>query len=299
MAPRDGGSSFTIMKIIMRSMALLVMASCASAPANGGDRITVLVYNIHAGKDAKGVDNLERVAGIVRRSNADFVLLQEVDRGTRRSGKVDQLSRLRELTGMHGSFGRTLDYQDGQYGIAILSRWPIATDTLILLPPNPSEQRGALVAISRTPKGLFRLVNTHLDASRADSFRIREAKVVAAIANETPRLGVASVPDVWRTLFVGGDFNSEPGSQAHATMISAGWRDAFDGCGKGSGLSFPVENPVKRIDYLFIPNGVSCSDARVLDTKASDHRPVLFHLSVRAWRKFAAGNFENMNSRAN
>jgi hypothetical protein len=55
----------------------------------------VLVFNIHAGKDAGGKPNLEEVAALVRSVDADVVLLQEVDRGTRRSGNVDQVRRSR------------------------------------------------------------------------------------------------------------------------------------------------------------------------------------------------------------
>src|SRR5205085_9000055 len=83
----------------------------------------VLVYNIHAGKDAKGVDSLERVAALVKETAADVVLLQEVDRNTTRSGNVDQVATLTHLTGLYGEFGKSLDYQGGDYGIAILSRW--------------------------------------------------------------------------------------------------------------------------------------------------------------------------------
>lgn len=273
---------------IIRTFLLLVLAACASTPRDSGEQIAVLVYNIHAGKDARRVDNLDRVAAVVRDSKADFVLLQEVDRLTTRSGAVDQLTRLRELTGLYGVFGKTLDYQGGEYGIGILSRWPIESDTLTLLPENPVEQRGALTVTTHTPFGWFRVVNTHLDASRPDSFRVREVKEVVRIAGRKQAIGVASVPDVWRTLFVGGDFNSEPDSPVHALVISAGWHDAFEECGKGSGLSFPDDKPMKRIDYLFLPNWVRCTEARVLNTNASDHRPVLVHISATSFRRFAS-----------
>ena len=64
--------------------------------------LRVMVYNIHAGKDAAGVDNLERVAQVVRDAAADLVLLQEVDRGTRRSGGVDQPEVLARLDAVAG-----------------------------------------------------------------------------------------------------------------------------------------------------------------------------------------------------
>lgn len=260
---------------------ICAVGGCATAGSRAEPDLTVLVYNIHAGKDAKGVDNLERVAGIIRDSRADIVLLQEVDKNTERSGRVDQLARIRELTGMSGAFGKTLDYQGGDYGIAILSRWQIASDTLVHLPVHPAqlrsgvsyEPRGALVVTLSSPLGKLRVVNTHLDASRADSFRIQEVATVIAVAE------AESLPDA--NAIVGGDFNSEPESAVHASMITAGWRDGFAECGKGSGLSYPDGVPVKRIDYLFMNGASRCRSAEVLDTRASDHRPVLFRIMLQ------------------
>src|SRR5688572_7117825 len=70
----------------------ILLAGCATAPPAPapGREVTVLVYNIRAGKDLAGRDNLPRVAELVRSTRADLVLLQEVDRNTRRSGPADQ-----------------------------------------------------------------------------------------------------------------------------------------------------------------------------------------------------------------
>src|SRR5215204_2773842 len=104
--------SFPLMSPIIRVhlvAALMLGASGCVSMRSTSAPLKVLVYNIHAGKDAKGVDNLERVAAIVRDSKADVVLLQEVDKGTTRSGKVDQPAELKRLTGFYVSFGKTLD----------------------------------------------------------------------------------------------------------------------------------------------------------------------------------------------
>ena len=66
---------------------LATFAACSTARVGSGERTArVLVYNMHAGKDAKGVDNLQRIAALVDSLRADIVLLQEVDRNTQRSG---------------------------------------------------------------------------------------------------------------------------------------------------------------------------------------------------------------------
>lgn len=179
-----------------------VGAACGIAPGGEGaamgarsaappTEVRVLVYNIHAGKDATGRENLAEVADLVRTTGADVVLLQEVDRGTERSGRVDQLAELERRTGFHGAFGRTLDYQGGGYGIAVLSRWLITSDTLHPLPVEPAQERaggsyeprGALRVWVDGPRGALGVVNTHLDPSRDDAYRRQEVRGVLRIAD--------------------------------------------------------------------------------------------------------------------
>ena len=264
-------------------LVVVAMAGCASAPpAPDESEVRVLVYNIHAGKDAGGADNLERVAALIAETDADVILLQEVDRGTMRSGGVDQLAELERRTGFHGAFGRTLDYQGGEYGIAVLSRWPIRSDTLIALPVVPAQERaggsyeprGALrVVVARTGRDVA-VVNTHLDASGDDHYRRQEVESVRRIAADV------RASHAWTV--VGGDFNAEPGTPTIRALLGDGWQDAWAVCGGGDALTYPAAAPVKRIDYLFIPDGFGCTDARVIETTTSDHRPVL--VTVRTGR---------------
>jgi beta-N-acetylhexosaminidase len=250
-------------------------APATPAAAAALDPVRVLVFNIHAGKDADGTDNLVRVAGVIRSVEADLVLLQEVDRGTRRSGGVDQLAVLERLTGYHGAFGRTLDYDGGLYGIAMLARWPIASDTLVQLPVEPPqaraggvyEPRGAHVGLVTGPRGGIGVVNTHMDAGRDDHYRRQEVETVIRVADE--------LRAAHRFTVVGGDFNAEPGSAVIDRMAAAGWVDAWAACGTGAGDTFPAHEPVKRIDYLFLPPDLTCEHAEVLAMTTSDHRPLL------------------------
>lgn len=266
---------------ILLSALLVSSLACASLrPGDAGREIRVLVYNIHAGKDATGVDNLARVAEIVRSTRADIALLQEVDRGTTRSGRVDQPLVLGALTGFDVAFGKTLEYQGGDYGIAVLSRWPISADSLIRLPVVPPqnrsgvshEPRGALSVLIQVPGGSVEVLNTHIDASREDFYRRQEMTTLLALATRSNR-------ERRRSTLVGGDLNAEPGSAVIEMLRGSVLRDAWPECGQGSGLSFPAGAPVKRIDYLLLPADWRCVSATVVETDASDHRPVLFVLT--------------------
>jgi endonuclease/exonuclease/phosphatase family metal-dependent hydrolase len=240
--------------------------------------LRVMVFNIHAGKDAAGKDNLADLAALVRTTRADVVLLQEVDRGTNRSGKVDQVQALMTGTRFSAVFGKSLDYDGGQYGIAALARRGFFFNETIDLPVTPAqsraggshEPRAALLASAITSAGRLQVLTTHLDPSADDTYRLQEAQQVinivrARTSNETPVL-------------VGGDFNAEPDSAVIRKLRDAGFRDAWTECGRGDGFTYPADQPAKRIDYLFLTGLLQCTAAEVVDMKISDHRPVLVTL---------------------
>jgi endonuclease/exonuclease/phosphatase family metal-dependent hydrolase len=260
-----------------------LLAGCAGAGqgARGGRNVTVLVYNIHAGKDTARQNNLARVADLVRGTGADLVLLQEVDRNTERSGPQDQPAELARLTGYSVAFGRTISFQGGDYGIAVLSRWPIQRDTLIPLtvtaPPGRTaegrEQRGVLLARVAAPGGPLAVLDTHLDHTGDDVWRVQE---IAGVLRAAATVDARQVP-----VLVGGDLNALPESPIHEQLRAAGFRDVWPECGTGDPATFPMGTPVRRIDYLYLAGSVRCLEARVLPSDASDHRPLLVRLRVR------------------
>ena len=257
-----------------RILIFLLVAACGTASRHAAENIRVLVFNIHAGKDAGGIDNLERVAGLIRDTDADLVLLQEVDRRTRRSDGVDHFAWLRDHAGLHGAYGKSLDFQDGEYGIAILSRWPVETLEVAPLRVDPPQERagGSIeprVALVVSTNGTT-VINTHLDASPADTYRLQEVATLAQLAERYRG-----------ALILGGDLNSTPDSPVHRYLRAQGLRDAWFDCGSGQELTYPAATPVKRIDYLLLSSSFQCTSARVLESSASDHRPVLFTIQAR------------------
>ncbi|HYH78552.1 MAG TPA: endonuclease/exonuclease/phosphatase family protein [Longimicrobium sp.] len=241
----------------------------------------MLVYNIRAGKDLAGRENLARVAELVRSTGADLVLLQEVDRNTQRSGPMDQPATLARLTGYSAAFGRTISFQGGDYGVAVLSRWPIQRDTLVPLtvtaPPGRTaegrEQRGVLLAVVAAPGGPLAVLDTHLDHTGENLWRLQEIATVLRVAQATAGQGMP--------LLIGGDLNALPESPVHEELRRAGFRDAWENCGEGDPRTFPSGAPVRRIDYLYVNGGTRCQSARVLPGEASDHRALLFRLRLR------------------
>lgn len=234
---------------------------------------TIVSFNIRAGTDLERRPSLDRVAALLDTLDARVVLLQEVDRGTRRSGGVDQLAELRRMTGMDGVFARAIDFDDGEYGIGLLSRWPIIESAVIPLdadlPPDLRdpryEPRVALYALLDSPWGALPVLNTHLSHEAWGTYRRQE--LVALLAELHRRAGRDG------SVIVGGDFNATPDSDevgATTLALDDGWRL----CGIGDGRTYPSDEPARRIDYLFL-RGAGCAQARVHSTTVSDHRPLV------------------------
>lgn len=88
------------------------------------------------------------------------------------------------------------------------------------------------------------------------------SEVIAAIGND---------PDV---LFFG-DLNDEPGTPP-IVRLDAAFADSWRASGDGDGFTIPVDTPTRRIDYMFLGSAWSPPiDIHVIDTRASDHRPVV------------------------
>lgn len=87
--------------------------------------LRVMTYNIHVGIGMDKKLDLARIAGVINAQHPDLVGLQEADRGVLRTQRIDEIAELAKLTRMDYDFAFNLRYQGGQYGVAILSRFPI------------------------------------------------------------------------------------------------------------------------------------------------------------------------------
>jgi endonuclease/exonuclease/phosphatase family metal-dependent hydrolase len=231
--------------------------------------VRVMTYNIHVGMGMDKQLDLARIASVIERERPDLVALQEVDRGVRRTNGVDQIRELARLTGMDFAFAHNLDYQGGQYGVAVLSRRPVlAIDHRRFLHLREAERRGLLRVEVEMGGRRLSFVTTHLDFQHDDN-RLHEARqLLAALAN-------LDMP-----LIVAGDFNDEPRGETYRLMTSR-FADAWVAAARaGEGFTYPADKPSKRIDYVFVGPGVRVRSARVVETLASDHVPLVADLEV-------------------
>ncbi|WP_162416134.1 endonuclease/exonuclease/phosphatase family protein [Cyclobacterium roseum] len=230
-------------------------------------QLRVLAYNIHHANPPSIPDSIDlpAIARVIRESNADLVALQEVDVHTQRSGKeIHQAAVLAQLTGMNYYFSKSITHQGGEYGNAILSRYPIASSEKIALSSEEGTEPRTLLSVQvRLPEGkVILFAATHLDFSSASNTARQAADI-------TRHFEKTSLP-----VILAGDFNAVPGSEAINTL------DAFfkRSCEENCPPTIPVINPEKTIDFIFYrPVGsLAVTGHQVIsETYASDHLPVL------------------------
>ena len=147
--------------------------------------VRVLTYNIHHGEGMDGVFDLSRLAAVMEQAQPDLVALQEVDLSTQRASGVNQLAELERLTGMYAQFGKAMNFEGGDYGVAVLSRWPLLSAQNQPLPSFPNrEPRTALTVRVRAGADgpLLQFTSTHLDQGREEDNRLVQAVYLNGIA---------------------------------------------------------------------------------------------------------------------
>lgn len=252
---------------------LLITCGCRSAVEDRSVSFRVMTYNIHHGEGLDGKVDLQRIATVIQSERADIVALQEVDKGVQRTGRRDLPGELAALTGMMCVFSNNFHYQGGEYGNAVLTRFPVlsATNSHYQM-IRTNEQRGILqVALSVHGRKLV-LMNTHIDSRPDDTERLLHVREIESLTKQWPGLPVV----------ICGDFNDTPGSRVYQRMRDT-FLDTWETGSQGQGYTFPAIRPVKRIDYIWISrnNPFETLAAHVPQSDASDHLPLVIKLQFR------------------
>ncbi|MFH5885563.1 endonuclease/exonuclease/phosphatase family protein [Halalkalibaculum sp. DA3122] len=267
--------SFSSPILLLVLMALLPVAGIGQS----ADTIKVMTYNIYHGEDPEnpGSSNIEDVAMLIRNERPDFVALQEVDSLTGRSARLNNgvpqnlVEKLADLTGMHGYFGKAINFDGGGYGEGILTPHPVSVEKVMLPIPKGGEKRALLVARTELDEGgelLF--AGTHLCHQYPENRAAQMQKINEFFSG-------ADIP-----VILGGDLNFTPGSDPY-NILRDQWIDMAQNVGLPE-ATYPYGDPEKRIDYLLVHAAmrdvVEVVDLRVLGVGYSDHLPVVATLKI-------------------
>ena len=277
------------MKRILTAAALLLVVAACNKDENYNDKygdravippkgqsLRVMTYNIYGARATSPANaaDLDAIAEGIRRQNPDFVTLNEVDVFTNRTGKdVHQARDLAEKLGMEWHFSKAIDRDGGEYGDAVLSKYPILEKRSYRLPcaaEQPGEDRSlCVIRVQIDGKDLY-VASTHLDHLSGDASRLVQATEIRRIRDT----------ELEGDLILCGDLNAIPSSNVIATMTSF-----LTNTGPIDQYTFPSDDPSRKIDYImYAPiehfgvqncQVVSRGDQQVGGVDASDHRPVI------------------------
>lgn len=283
------------MKRILTAAALLLVVAACNKDENYNDKygdravippkgqsLRVMTYNIYGARATSPANaaDLDAIAEVIRRQNPDFVTLNEVDVFTNRTGKdVHQARDLAEKLGMEWHFSKAIDRDGGEYGDAVLSKYPILEKRSYRLPcaaEQPGEDRSlCVIRVQIDGKDLY-VASTHLDHLSGDASRLVQATEIRRIRDT----------ELEGDLILCGDLNAIPSSNVIATMTSF-----LTNTGPIDQYTFPSDDPSRKIDYImYAPiehfgvqncQVVSRGDQQVDGVDASDHRPVIADIRIQ------------------
>ncbi len=203
-----------------------------------GAQTTIRVLNINTRMSGQmtGYDAIP-FADYIKEYDPDVVMLQEIDYKTARNGFRDFTTELAAETGYFSAFGRAIEYSQGEYGVAILSKYSIEKIANTQLTGNPAEMKEMrtvlfIDVILPDTEEKVRMAVTHLDHSTDGVRQSMVQQLNSAIGTNLPTL-------------LAGDFNAFPGETAINEGM-ASWKRVCNNFG-----TFPASNPASKIDYIF------------------------------------------------
>ncbi len=253
-----------------------VLAGCSSGPLAMGHRnLRVVTFNIHRAEGPDGKVDIERIADVINGADADIVALQGADRWVPRSGKVDMMSRLSDLTGMTYAFCREADLDGGVTGNGVLTRFPILEEKSPALDESGSVPDRMMELVLDVHGIELVVLNAQFRQDIRDSTRAVFAERIVAEVR-----GRGFVPVV-----VCGTFDADPADHSLRTL-AAELEDSWKTAGTGEGYTYPSAAPRRRTDFIFtsrVPaptdsktgrTSLKAGTAKVITTDASSHLPV-------------------------
>lgn len=251
-------------------------------------------FNVLHGRSLDdGLVTADRFRAALAAVDADVVGLQEVDLDQPRSGGLDLTALAAEALGASdhrfaaavvGTPGEAFrpagpDFASGsngepQYGVALISRFPVSRWLIHRLPAAPTrspvpvggrvillpdEPRVLLAAVIETPHGPVTVATTHLSFVPGWNVRQLRRSVRALRALPGPRVLL-------------GDLNLPPG----VARVATGWKVA------ARLPTYPSTTPKIQLDHILIDpaSAATVVSASTPPTGVSDHRPLVVDLTM-------------------
>ena len=198
--------------------------------------LRVMSMNIRQGGEYAG-NKSEPYSEFINKYNPDVVALQEVDYKTTRNGKRDWLNEVAMQTGMFPYYCKSITYQGGAFGTALLSKYPFyKCEKTIFSHKDTREDRSTGWIYVQLPDGVsVRVGVVHLSLETSQLTIQHFASINKAFFAEdttTPALMI-------------GDYNATTTSDP-INYVKNKWQDVIPDLG----FTIPATGPTSQLDYV-------------------------------------------------
>ena len=255
-------------KIIFWAFVALMMVGCCKGGDKSSDTKSLRILSYNVGVFNKYLqDGYADVANIIKETNADIVLFQELDSCNTRNNYF-QLKAIAELCGEGWDYfyGPAIDYRDGKYGTGVTAKNKKPLKTLYI--PIPVKEKSEARVLTIAEYKDYVIASTHLNGGQTLQVEFLNAEIKKLYG------------DSKKPVFLGGDMNAFPDSE----MMNE-FRKEWTIISQTSECSTVITVTKPCIDYVLQLNN-KAKPAKVLGSavirkansgdmkKASDHYPV-------------------------
>jgi endonuclease/exonuclease/phosphatase family metal-dependent hydrolase len=239
---------------------------------NAKENIIVMTYNIHAGIGTDNKLDIKRISQVIKESGAEIVALNEVDCSTTRSQGINEAESIAKHLGYSYYFAKTIDYKGGEYGNALVSKYPIISWESYALPTNGievKEPRGIIKAIIDVMGRKLNVLVTHLGLD------IPERKAEIEYINDM-------IKELQGEIILMGDFNiCQISESEELEPFMKLMKDCAEELNEIHKLNtFDSVKPIKKIDYILVSKDVEVMSNKIISSNASDHLPLVTQIRI-------------------
>lgn len=203
------------------------------------------------------------IVDTIQRCEADVVGLREILGEGTDPNFVAQAKILAERLGFYYYFAKAIDFgENNPYGIALISRYPILSTEVVFI-PDPQVRKYDGYYETRV------LLKTVIDVGGGLNVLVSHFGLNPDEHENAVKTVVSNLPENRCVLM--GDFNMQPDNPILNPIVQSLYDTANEfSCPK---LSFPSDNPTRKIDYIFVSKDLKVHSADVPAIISSDHRP--------------------------
>lgn len=220
--------------------------------------LCIATYNVRHGGDVPA--NIACIGKLLSNACVDIAGLQEIDVGTRRMCGANVLAEIAEGGSYpYTYFAKAMEFDGGEYGIGIVSRYPILCAQAIPLFSGNEEPRVLACAVIKTEWGSIDFFNTHT-SYESQKLRATQLQEIGARLAQSEHFVLT------------GDFNT-----ADAKEFSAFPPCLVSNCNEFGSFYSTGEG----IDNIFVAPSLRILQSTMPTAPYSDHYPILSLLEKR------------------